>query len=72
MKINHRFWYTDLSEDTGHPWFSCHLEIGVAPNGNPRFEIDKSFYSLKFWRIKLVIEATKRALKGNLSNGWQY
>lgn len=54
-----RFWYTDLSKDSGQPWFSCHLEIGTAPNGNPKIQIDKCFRSLLFWRIRLLIEATK-------------
>ena len=49
-----KFTYTDLSEDTGHPWFSCHLKIGRRSNGNPKIEVDRCFGSLHFWRLRLL------------------
>lgn len=58
-----RFTYTDLSEDTGQPWYSCHLKIGYQSNGNPRIEVDQCFGSLRFWRLRLLIKALPSLLK---------
>lgn len=55
-----RFWYTDLSEDSGEPWYSCHMEIGSTSNGNPKLEINQCFSSLFFWKLRLLIKAIIR------------
>lgn len=53
------FWYTDLSEDSGEPWFSCHLRIRHGRNTR-WLEVDRCFPSLRFWRIKLLAEAARK------------
>lgn len=50
-----RFWYTDLSEDTGRPWYATHLEIGIKPNGNPKKEYRRLTSNLLFWRLALLV-----------------
>lgn len=52
-----RFWYTDLSQDSKTPWYSCHLECGTASNGNPKLEINQCFSSLFFWKLRLLLKA---------------
>lgn len=52
-----KFTYTDLSKDTGSPWFSCHLTLGRLSNGDPRIELDQCFDSLLFWRWRLLLKA---------------
>lgn len=60
MRLN--FWYTDLSEDAGFPWYSCHLYVGCASNGNPKLEIDQCFSSLIFWKLRLLIKAIAKQI----------
>jgi hypothetical protein len=47
-----KFWYTDLSKDTGSPWFATHLDFGAC-------SVDCSSRNLKFWRIKLFLKAAQ-------------
>jgi hypothetical protein len=49
------FRYTDLSEDTGSPWFSTHLGFGAKT-------VDRTSNSLFLWRIKLLLAAVKLSL----------
>jgi hypothetical protein len=49
------FWYTDLTQDSGTPWFSTHLYAGTRRNGNPIYGVDQTASSLRFWRLKLLI-----------------
>ena len=53
MKL--KFWYTDLSKDSGCPWFATHLNAEVKSNGNPQYEIRIMMKSLNFWRVRLFI-----------------
>lgn len=51
-----KFWFTDLSVDSGQPWFSCHMEL-------EKFEINECFSSLFFWRLKLIIIGLKKLIR---------
>lgn len=60
MQFN--FWYTDLTEDAGYSWYSIHLYAGVLSNGNPRYEIDLTTNSLRFWKPRLLFALCIRLL----------
>lgn len=52
-----KFWHTDLTEDSCQPWYSCHMELGTKPNGDPKVQVDRCFSHLQFWRFRLLLEA---------------
>jgi hypothetical protein len=47
-----KFWHTDLSKDTGSPWFATHLDFGNKT-------VDRTAKSLFLWRTKLFFAASK-------------
>ena len=47
-----KFWYTDLSQDTGSPWFATHLDFGFGT-------VDMTAKTLFLWRTKLFLAAAK-------------
>jgi len=61
------FWYTDLSQDSGMPWFRIHLDAFALNNGNLKHEISMSVASLKFWRIKLLWALCSLLVLANLA-----
>jgi hypothetical protein len=47
-----KFWYTDLSEDTGHPWFATHLDFGGRTVG-------LTSKNLFLWKLRLFLAAAQ-------------
>jgi hypothetical protein len=50
-----KFWYTDLSEDAGCPWFATHLDFGSC-------SVNRSSKNLRFWRFNLFQMASQKNL----------
>ena len=62
MKQHFEFRYTDLSEDSGQPWFATHFNFGIAKNGNWKVEIRRMTESLRFWRLRLIFAYLRGAI----------
>jgi hypothetical protein len=55
--INHEFWYTDLTADSGTPWFSTHLRVwgklgSIAYSGDVR----RQTATVQFWKPLLAVK----------------
>lgn len=55
--INCEFWYTDLTADSGTPWFSTHLRAwGKVGNIVCNGDIRRQTATMQFWRLRLVVK----------------
>ena len=55
--INHEFWYTDLTADSGTPWFATHLRVwGKVGNIVYNGDVGRTTATMQFWKPMLAVK----------------